>query len=317
MPTLSDSDFDLIVSFLEKLPERTDPSKRKQCWQTADELLSLFPPEHGLGTAKELDAALCARFLAKEDCPVRFAYYPDEDSCRRLRGHTKVVGSRPGRKELRVKLEQKPFPLEPDYVGETVRPVFLSHAIGDHHFAARVRLNLARHGIRSWLAEGDLHDENQTLFEAVEASLHRCYALIMLVSSISVSSAWVFTEAQSALGEGKGVFALIDASDAPICKFLRGWSLANKSPKWLDGNDGIQALSDVLERYMGAAPPKTRVLKFRKEVESTLYSLTMTGCVAFYPDVPLEWDDRTRWKGFESVVHQLGTENDHGSSVVA
>ena len=65
MSTLSDSDFDLIVSFLEKLPERTDPSKRKQCWQTADELLSLFPPERELRTARELDAALCNRFLVE------------------------------------------------------------------------------------------------------------------------------------------------------------------------------------------------------------------------------------------------------------
>jgi hypothetical protein len=61
---------------------------------------------------------------------------------------------------------------------EGVPTIFLSDALGDHHFAARVRLNLAIHGIRSWLAEGDIHEardmhenDNLPLFEAIEASL--------------------------------------------------------------------------------------------------------------------------------------------------
>jgi hypothetical protein len=308
MSTLLDHDFDVIVDSLEKLAERSDPSNRKECWRTADELLLLFPSEHAPGSARELDAALCARFFAMEDCPIRFAYYPHEDSCKRLWGHIKNVGAGPGRSKLRVKLEGKRLPLEGDHLGEGVRTVSLSHALGDHHFAARVRLNLARHGIRSWLAEGDLHDneENLILFEAVEASLHRCHALMMLVSSISICSAWVFTEAQSALGTGKEVLALIDASDAPICKLLQGW--AKDRSAWLDSNEGIQVASEVLELYLRTGPPKTRVLKFRKELEYTLNSITMAGCVSFYPDVPLEWEGKTSWMGFERALDRLGTQ---------
>ena len=311
---LSDPDFDAIVNHLIDIPEYTDPSKRKECWRTADELLLQLPSGHHLGGAKELDDSLCARFLANEDCPIRFAYYPDADTCKRLWGHLKNVGDGPGRSKLRVKLEMKPLPLEPDHLGEGVPTIFLSHALGDHHFAARVRLNLARHGIRSWLAEGDIHaagdtqeNENLTLFEAVEVSLHRCSALIMLLSSTSVSSAWVYTEAQSALGSGKKVLGLIDASDVPFCRFLERWTAhwGGGAWAWLDSNEGSQSTSEVLERYMQVAPPKTRVLKFRTGLEYTLRSLAMSS-VAFYPDVPPGWHGTTSWKGFEYSLDALG-----------
>ena len=196
--------------------------------------------------------------------------------------------------------------MEPEHLDEGVPAIILSHAHGDHHFAARVRLNLGRHGIRSWLAEGDIH-EGQELFEAVEASLHRCDALLMLLSSRSISSAWVYTEAQSALRFGKKVLGLIDASDAPICEFFERWTSPHDCGAWawLDSNEGTQAISEVLERYIQVAPPKTRILKFRKELEYTLQSLTLSS-VAFYPDVPPGWKGMTSWKGFECALDLLG-----------
>jgi hypothetical protein len=309
---LSDTDFDTIVNHLKQIPEYTDTSKRKECWRTADELLSQLPPDRHLGSAKELDEALCRRFDTNKDCPIRFAYYPDADTCKRLWGHVRNVGGGPGRDKLLVKLQMKPLPIEPDDLGDEVPTIFLSHALGDHHFAARVRLSLARHGIRSWLAEGDIHEardtqqerENPNLFEAVEASLHRCSALIMLVSSISVNSAWIYTETESARRLEKPVLALIDASDVPFCKFFQRWELQKKTP-WLDSNEGIQSISEVLERYMQVAPPKSRVLKFRRALEYTLDSLIMRS-TAFYPDVPLEYKDMTLWKGFEDALGGLG-----------
>jgi hypothetical protein len=72
-----------------------------------------------------------------------------------------------------------------------------------------------------------------------------------------------------------------------------------------------KAISEVLERYMRVAPPKTRVLKFRKELQCTLESLTLTlspstiNSVAFYPDVPLDWQGTTSWKGFEYALNDL------------
>lgn len=311
MSTLSNDDFKRIAAFLRSLPRRSDPSTRSESWRTANQLLSLVRSQDAPCDGRELDAALCERFLSNEDCPIRPAYYPGEDSLKRLWGHKDIVGPGPGRRALQDKLAAQPRPLETDCLLEAAPTVFISHALEDHHFAARVRLNLARHGIRSWLAEGELH-EGDNLFEAIEIALNRCHALMILISSLSISSAWVYTETLTALGADKKIVALIDASDTPICVLLRGWlterqkQLAGKKHEdWLITNEGIQASAAVLERYMRVASP-SRVLKFHREVEYTLNSLTMAGYVAFYPDVPRAWADATSWNGFDGALKHLG-----------
>jgi hypothetical protein len=205
----------------------------------------------------------------------------------------------------------KPRPLEADPLPESAPTIFISHALADHHFAARVRLSLTRYGRHAWVAEGEMH-EGQNLFEAIEAALDRCDALMILVSSLSISSAWIYTETLTALRDDKKVVALIDASDIPICILLRGWMnerqkqlAGEKHGDWLATDAGIQACSAVLERYMRVASP-TRVLKFRTSLEHTLDSLTMTGYAAFYPDVPAGWEGTTPWQGFESALDYLG-----------
>src|SRR5262245_39257530 len=98
------------------------------------------------------------------------------------------------------------------------------------------------------------------------------------VLSLSISSAWVYTETSTALGADKRIVALIDASDAPICVLLRGWmterrkqSEGEKREDWLITDDGVRASSAVLERFMRVASP-TRVLKFRTGLDHTLNS---------------------------------------------
>ncbi len=302
---LTDHDFDTIVAFLQSLPRRTDTSSRSTCWQTADQFLSLPGLQQAQGNERDLDAALCARFLSDEACPIRPAYYPGEDNCKRLWGHKENVGDGPGRGALRDKLEMKPHPLEADRLPESAPTIFISHALADHHFAARVRLNLARYGRHAWVAEGEMH-EGANLFEAIEAALDRCDALMILISSVSISSAWIYTETMTAIRDDKKVVALIDASDIPVCILLRGWmNEGQKREGWLATDAGIQACSAVLERYMHVTSP-TRVLKFWKSLEYTLSSLTMTGYAAFYPDVPAGWEGTTPWQGFESALDYLG-----------
>jgi hypothetical protein len=123
-----------------------------------------------------------------------------------------------------------------------------------------------------------------------------------------VCSAWVFTEANIALETARVVPALIDASDAPICKLLQGWALSHYCSAWFDRNEGLQASSAVLELYVRTEPPKNRVLKFWKELENALCSIAMADCVSFYPDVPVKCEGKTSWMGFERVLDWLGTQ---------
>jgi hypothetical protein len=95
------------------------------------------------------------------------------------------------------------------------------------------------------------------------------------------------------------------------CKLLQGWALSKYCSAWLDSNEGIQASSAVLELYVRTGLPKTRVLKFRGELENTLRSGAMAGmadCVSFYPDVPVKCEGKTSWMGFERALDWLGTQ---------
>ena len=99
------------------------------------------------------------------------------------------------------------------------------------------------------------------LFEGVEAALGRCDAMMVLITSYSISSAWLYTEAESAMKQGKEVIALVDAGDAPVCTLLREL-LPRASTKpgggdlemWLIG-DGIEQTAAVLKRFMRVGSP--------------------------------------------------------------
>ena len=303
---ISDEEFELLVNNLQRLKTRSEASNRSECWKTADELLPLLNRSSESMTGGQLDEALCARFLKqKEDCPIRPAYYPNEDTCRRLWGCVANVGPGPGWEKLRHKITTNPRPLEQDQLGASAPIFFLSHALEDHHFAARVRLSLIKKGIHSWLAEGDLH-EGDNLFEAVEAALKRCDAMLILISSLSISSAWLYTEVRTGLEADKKILAVVDASDTPILDFLKGWIaehekrlLGGKPENWLYTDKGIETTSAILDRYIRVARPSpTRILKFRQAIGYTLNSLTMAGCVAVYPDRPLYWDGPSSCVGF-------------------
>lgn len=297
--------FQSIVDFLFGIQEPEDPKDRDQKWRTANELLVERPQLRSqFNDGAELDSALCARFLADgKTCPIRPAYYPGRTTLSRLWGHRIRVDDGPD--NLDVMLKAHPYPHERLKIDENIDApvVFLSHALADHHFAGRLRLALARESIRSWIAEGELNDGCK-LFEAIDLSLRHCNAVLVLVSSFSLSSAWVDTEVHSAHERNKPVMAIVDASDTAIGEFLEGWKTVSK---WLEKPEGIQALSNVLKRFLETAPKASRVLKFRDGVDSTLNSLTLAGRIAFYPDTPEELAHHG-WIGqFADVLSEIKT----------
>ena len=76
MPELTDENFRRIEDTLEALSKRNNVSQRRQCWRTAAEMIDLVRDEDPSWTISALDASLCTRFLANEDCRIRPAYYP-------------------------------------------------------------------------------------------------------------------------------------------------------------------------------------------------------------------------------------------------
>lgn len=295
MKTIDDKSLADIVIELRKLKKVGQGPQRDASWLTANELFDQLPSLRKFGDGAQLDSALCRWFLdvvdRREWPEIRPAKYPGRTTCGRLWGHFCNVG--PGPSDPKVLLEDNPYPLEPldslisKFNSQENPPIiFLSHALNDHHFAARVRFALALHGIRSWIAEGDLYDESQNnngrrLIEGVAASIDRCDALFILLSSFSISSAWIDTEAQSARGKGKRVATLIDASDKNVLRFFEGWK---KYPKdWLNNAKGKEALRKMSERFKQGGAPPSRINKFQQGVESLLNSYTLGVPMAAYP----------------------------------
>ena len=117
MKKLTDHDFDKIVVELDGLEKRLDHSERANFWRTASELLPLVQKEGALEDAKTLDVALRTRFLSDDQCVIRPAYYPSENSCERFWGHISKVGFGPEREKLRETLDMQPLTLEADGLG--------------------------------------------------------------------------------------------------------------------------------------------------------------------------------------------------------
>lgn len=310
---LTENEFRDIVRKLSKLEKHENASERGKSWMTASELLSAIGKDWTRENAKVLDEALREIYRKDDECKIRPAYYPGEDTCERLWGHVDNVPKGPAREELLETLAKHPLVLEPVEFAENAPCVFISHALVDHHFAARVRLALARCGVRSWVAEGELYGENN-LFEGVEAALSRCDAIVVLITSASISSAWIDTEVKTALKKDKTVVALVDASDAPVCALLKKLLPRNTS-KWRDDlldkwlkEEGIEVTTSVLQRFMQCGSA-SRILKFHTSLKLALESMTFRGKVAFFPELPEEYPAETATLSFIDVANELGIKN--------
>ena len=278
---------------------------REEQWWTLTEIRALVTDlQSAFATDHQLDAALRAWYRSDPNCKIRPAFYPGEHSCKRLWRHTQYDDENAASRERLLEtfgaVATRSLESVKHYLPAGKAPVvFLSHALHDHHFAARVRLQLAMCGIEAWIAEGDAKDSQGELFEAVRVALGRCDALFMLLSSVSITSAWVFTEGNTALHRGKRIFAVVDANDEAICALVDGW-LANcratidsvNLQTWLATSEGKRQVGVVRERFVEAAPRDSRVEKFEDGVEILFKWLAFIqdereqGAVAFYPSRP-------------------------------
>ena len=307
MSEIDSKSFQSIVKFLKKLPEASDPKKRALSWRTADKLFEKIPTlRRQFSDGRALDSALRSRFLRrklKDD--IRPAYYPEMKTGLRIWGHVDNVGQGPS--NLDFFLRSRRLPLEPlDIDNSNSRTVFLSHALHDHHFAARVRVALGRNGVRSWMAEGDL-SEGCNLFAEVRLALDRCHALLALVSSLSISSAWVHTEIETAVKKGKVISAVVDVSDEPITKLIERWKSHPDDPDgWLNHKEGTQALANVLERFRPRASA-SRLLKFPQGIRFMLDSLKRnTTHIALFPAPPSDFNKDSEWMcQFDSLIKAI------------
>lgn len=87
--------------------------------------------------------------------------------------------------------------------------VFLSHSTRDAEHVALVQRQLEALGIRVWLAEHDLRPGTSVLAK-IESVLPTCDAVVVLITSNGVDSAYVHQEVGMARTHGKPLVPLVD-----------------------------------------------------------------------------------------------------------
>jgi hypothetical protein len=104
-----------------------------------------------------------------------------------------------------------------DVVTRTVRPrleVFLSHATADRDHVALVQRQIEALGITVYLAEHD-PKPGTSIASKVEAALERCHAVVVLITTNSVNSAYVQQEVGLARAHDKPILPIVDKSVDP------------------------------------------------------------------------------------------------------
>lgn len=92
--------------------------------------------------------------------------------------------------------------------------VFLSHATADRAHVALVQRQIEALGISVYLAEHD-PKPGTSIAAKVERALERCHAVVVLITTNSVNSAYVQQEVGIARAHGKPIVPIVDKSVDP------------------------------------------------------------------------------------------------------
>jgi hypothetical protein len=288
--------FRKLVEHLRTLPDIASRSDRHESWMSASQIRDWWATwAEPTMTAEEIDRALVARWHADSQCPIRPAKYPGRTTLFRLWGHRDRVGTGPG--DLQPELTSRALELEDISLPWDTPQIFVCHSSLDLHLAARVRLALGHRKVRAWLAEAELR-EGDFIFEGVRAALLSSDAMLALVTTYSLSSAWVDTEIRTALGLEKPIGMLVDTSDDELMELVATWSPGN--PPTFDN-----ARLESLERKFSRVATETRKKKFREGAIMLLHCLGDFH-LGLYPRRPAGWSGSDVFASFDELIDRWG-----------
>jgi hypothetical protein len=260
-----------LIRHLQEKPDVVTRHARNESWMTAAEIAKWISKTRGI----ELNPDHIEEKLLKwwhadaRSRLIRPAKYPGENTLARLWGHVERVG-RLSESELQSQRTDAPMDLETVALPPDAPVCFMSYAAPDLHFAARVRLFLARLGFDAWIYSRDI-DEGELIFEAVQAAVKRAACVIALATPQSLASAWMWTERHYALAEECKVFIVFDGNDSGLMAMLETWRppISCNDENFIDPRR-LSALRNVYAKYN----PKRRVEKYESSAKSFLFSMS-------------------------------------------
>lgn len=120
--------------------------------------------------------------------------------------------------------------------------VFLCHASKDKSFVRRLKTDLSRQGVDAWLDEEEI-TVGDSLREKIENALQKCSFAIVVLSKVSLQSAWVQREMNALFSleierNNKVILPVLkEKADLPL--FLQDKKYADFSKSYSDGFDDL------------------------------------------------------------------------------
>jgi hypothetical protein len=307
---LSDDFLQKLTSYLASLPIVSQGEERDLSWRDAEQILAHWKAQAWEGPtcdADTLDQLLLAALEERPGAfPLRPAKYPGRSTIRRLWGHTSRVGERPSSADATLTLERQlvfeEIELPPD-----APQVFLSHSHLDIHFAGRMRLELARVGLKAWMSEEELRD-GALIIEGVRHAVWQSTAVIGLLTRRSLAAAWFDTEIYGGYinRPGQDVILACDSSDEDLLMLLSHWFSGSQ---WLPESTPIAPeCAERISRMKQSLRCELSSTRFDKYESSARYFMqwlsNWPSTKTIYPRMPRDWQGNAEFRDFSEVIHE-------------
>lgn len=264
-----------------KLPSYKIQSERNDSWMTSKEIADIFLHQfNNKYNEEDIENFLLREYKNGKLNNIRPAKYPNLKTMHTLWGH-----------------KEKTFPLEVENLlwktdakrrlpkiklPNGAPSVFLSHSAKDFKLAKKVRQTLGEdYGFEAWLFEKEL-GKAANIFGSVKLGVIHCDAVILLLTSNSIGSAWIDTEIQSANEfYKKKIYTLVDGNDKDLLLVIDTY-LTYKS------NVSNDMFNKILEKYKLLEGSKHRIDNFKKNATNILGYLDLYSKFSIYPSMTFD-----------------------------
>jgi hypothetical protein len=284
-----------LANYLFELPSYQEANNREDSFKTSEEIKQWSELPY---SAEEIDDALLTYWDNGQLENIRPAKYPHQTKLLRLWGHVGNLWPL-NQDELQTYRYDDVVTLPDVYLPATAPNIFVSFNILDKDLAIHIRNRFANWGCNAWLYINQIR-QGQKIFNEVESAVNNCKAAIVLITSTSIGSAWVYTEFETLTNLGKPICAVFDISDEKMLEVLESWQGGERFNN-IYCQDKANRLVEQYEKNNNTH----HIKGYEYTVHAFLKSLSLFKIHALYPARPENWDGSANFIGVTELQNAL------------
>jgi|SRR5271165_6868209 len=305
MVTISDDFLQKLCSYLGSLPIVERGEDRDLSWRDAEQILVHWSTQGWdapTSDADDLDRALLATLEKRSGAfPLRPAKYPGRSTLRRLWGNTNRVKEGA---DCALLTSPRQLVFEELRLPPKAPQIFISHSHSDVHFAARIRLELGRLGLKAWLSEEGLK-EGDPIIEGVGYAVRQSTAVIGLLTRRSLAAAWFDTELYGGYlnRPDQDVILACDSSDDELLVLLSHWFPGSH---WaIPIPPACEAALSRMKQSLQYELSSSRFEKYESSARDFMQWLSSwQSTKTLYPRIPTGWEGNLEFRDFSDVIDE-------------